>query len=374
MALYRLVVGERQSVMHQFGPRANAPQRRRPDHVPGASAAVLYDPIARPDVVQQEVTERADSFITEFRRDPECAAVNQCAGRGGDYGGCVTDCAPYLIKQRLAATDCVVDGAAARRPCGSHEISERLHIGAVVLRISDLIKSRDRSAQRVVFHRPSVTVKGIGDPHFVEVGVSGERYQTGMLVLPPGTSDAQIVVSFDHRNLDDGPLEGCGLVIPDVYEGAIGDALHEAIADYVKSRAESPDVFQRGVVQALLDGGGNGPQLNQRLSARRIDKSAHGQVAGPQFTDLADAATLRVLVAVGATRRIIGGPEPVLRGFKLIKDEFVILERAVRNRLSFALVYWRAPGAKPIEQVVSEHVQVGRRSFLYINETFDRIR
>jgi hypothetical protein len=96
--------------------------------------------------------------------------------------------------------------------------------------------------------------------------------------------------------------------------------------------------------------------LNQRLSAWRVFKVAAGQVAGPQFTDLADASALRVLVAVGATRSVIGRPQPVIRRFELIKDELVILERAVRNRLSRALINGDAPVAEPIEQVVGEDV------------------
>src|SRR5215510_8424373 len=181
-----------------------------------------------------------------------------------------------------------------------------------------------------------------------------------MLVLPPEARDAQIVAGFDHRNLDDGSLEARGLVISNVYDCVIGDALYEAVADDVESCAESPDVFERGIVQALLDVSGNGPQLNQRLSARRVDKGAIGQVAGPEFTNLADAAALRVLVAVRATRSVVGRPQPVIHRFKLIEDELVVLERAVRNWLSSALIYGSAPGAKPIEQIVGEDVQVGR--------------
>src|SRR6266508_2172747 len=110
------------------------------------------------------------------------------------------------------------------------------------------------------------------------------------------------------------------------------------------------------------------------MSARRVDKYAAGQVAGPQFPDLADAPALRVLVAVAAARSVVGGPQPVLRRFKLIEDELVILERAVRNRLSRALIYGGALGAVPIEQIVGGDIQVGRRSFLYIIEPFDGIR
>src|SRR5215510_7707021 len=152
-----------------------------------------------------------------------------------------------------------------------------------------------------------------------------------MLVFPSEASDAQRIASLGHRNLDDGPLEARGLVIPNGDEGVTFNALHEAIADGVESCAESSDVFARSFVQALLHWSGNSPKLNQRLSARRVE----------------------------------GRPQPVLRSFKLLEDELVILERAVRNRLSIALIYGGAPGAKPVEQIVGEDVQVGRRSILY---------
>src|SRR5215510_6634310 len=186
-----------------------------------------------------------------------------------------------------------------------------------------------------------------------------------MLVFPSEASDAQRIASLGHRNLDDDPLEARGLVIPNGDEGVTFNALHEAIADGVETCAESSDVFARSFVQALLHWTGNGPLLNQRLSARRVDKDTVGQVAGPQLTDLADASGIRVLVAVSAALSVVGRPQPVLRSFTLLEDELVILERAVRNRLSIALIYGGAPGPKPVEQIVGEDVQVGRRSILY---------
>src|SRR5262245_38500444 len=71
-----IVDSARPPVVHQLGMRAEAPQRRSSQHGPRSRAAVLYDPVTRPDVVQQEVAERADSLVAESRRDNERAAVD----------------------------------------------------------------------------------------------------------------------------------------------------------------------------------------------------------------------------------------------------------------------------------------------------------
>src|SRR5215510_1077578 len=95
VTLDRIVDSSRQSVMYQLGTRAEAPQRRSSHHVPRACAAVLDDPVACPDVVQQEVAERADSLVAESRRDGERATVDHRARSGGDYRWRVTKIARY---------------------------------------------------------------------------------------------------------------------------------------------------------------------------------------------------------------------------------------------------------------------------------------
>src|SRR5262249_37306754 len=90
-----IVDSTRQPVVHQLWARAEAPQRRSSHHVPRAFAAILGDPVARPDVVQQEVAERADSLVAESRRDGERATVDHRARSGGDYRWRVTDRARY---------------------------------------------------------------------------------------------------------------------------------------------------------------------------------------------------------------------------------------------------------------------------------------
>src|SRR5262249_19223101 len=171
--------------------------------------------------------------------------------------------------------------------------------------------------------------------------------------------------SLDHRYLDEGPHETGGLSIPNGDECVTVNALHEAVADGVEGCAESPDVFERGVVQALLDGGRDRPQLNQRLSARRVDEDAAGQMSGPQLRDLAEASDIRLIVAIGTTRGVVGRPESIVHGFDFIEDELVVLERSVRNRRRHALIYGGALDAEPVEQIVGETVQVGRGSVCY---------
>src|SRR5262249_52437886 len=158
----------------------------------------------------------------------------------------VTERARPLRKQSLSASDGGGDGTASRRSGGSHEIGEGLHIIAIVLRVSDRIEGGDRSAQGVVLNTSTIAIKGIGDPHFVEVGVTRERLQTGVLVLPTEAGAAQRVAGLDHRNLNEGPHETCRLGIPNRDECVTVNTLDEAIADGVESRAEGPDVFERG--------------------------------------------------------------------------------------------------------------------------------
>src|SRR5262245_12764954 len=95
VTLYRIVDSTRQPVVHQLGTRAEAPQRRSSHHVPRACAAVLDNPVASPDVVQQEVAERADSLVAESRRDGERATVDHRAWSGGDNRRRVTEIACY---------------------------------------------------------------------------------------------------------------------------------------------------------------------------------------------------------------------------------------------------------------------------------------
>ena len=57
------------------------------------------------------------------------------------------------------------------------------------------------------------------------------------------------------------PLKSVWLVAPNLGEFTVGDGLDEAVADDVESRSKGPDVFERGVVQALLYGGRRAPAV-----------------------------------------------------------------------------------------------------------------
>src|SRR5262245_25134880 len=303
VALDCIVEGERQSVVHQLGPRADAPERRSSYHVPRCRAAVLDDPVASPDVVQQEVTERADYLAAEGRRDDERATVNNGACRDGGKLGGVTDRARPLREQSLATSDSGGDRAAARRPGLSHELGESLHVIAVIFRVSCRrpIECGGRSAQRVVLHQSIAAVEGIGDPHLVEVSVAGEGLQAGVLSLPPEATGSRQSAGLGHPNLDARPREAGRLLKPIGLNVVAVDALYEAIADGVEAGAESPGVLRAdvGYVQGLHDGGRKGPKLNQRpvLVARWFGKDAVDSIPGPEFPGLAAAADHRVIVA-----------------------------------------------------------------------------
>ncbi len=64
------------------------------------------------------------------------------------------------------------------------------------------------------------------------------------------------------------PWKPDGWSILNLFDFTVGDGLDEAVADDVESRSKGPDVFERGVVQTLLYGGGERPQLNQRTTWR----------------------------------------------------------------------------------------------------------
>src|SRR5262249_1252227 len=191
------------------------------------------------------------------------------------------------------------------------------------------------------------------------------RRSSDLLILPTEARAPRCSASLDHRNLDEGPHETGRLGITNGDECVTVNALHEAVANGVEGRAESPDVFERGVVQALLDGGRDRPQLDQRLSARGVDEDAAGQVPGPQLTDLAEASDIRVIVAIATTRGVVGGPKSISHGFDFIEDELVVLERSIRNRRRHALIYGGTLGPETVEQIVGETVQVGRGSVCY---------
>src|SRR4030095_9318324 len=353
VALDRIVEAERQSVMHQLGPCADAPERGSSHHVPGAGAAVLDDAVTRPDVVQQEVTERADYLAAEGSRDGERAPINHGARSDGGKLRRVTDRARYLREQSLAVIDLGGDRAAARRPELSHELGESPYIITFVFRIGDGIEGGDRSAHRAVLHPSGAVVERIGEPHLVEVSVAGEGLQAGVLVLYPEATGSRQSVGLGHPNIDARPYEACRLGKPTGLNVVAVDGLYEAIADDAEGSAESPGVLRGDDVQVLHDGGREGPELNQRpvLVARRFGKDAVDGIPGPEFPELAAAADDRVVVAYAATPLVVGRPESISDGFDLIEDEQVVLKRAARNRVRHAFIYGIAQCAEPVEQV-----------------------
>src|SRR5262245_18916437 len=95
VTLYRIVDSTRQPVMHQLGAHAETPQQKSSHHVPRACAAVLDDPVARPDVMQQKVAEQTDSLVAKSRRDSERTTVDHRARSSNDNRRRVTEIACY---------------------------------------------------------------------------------------------------------------------------------------------------------------------------------------------------------------------------------------------------------------------------------------
>src|SRR5262245_3472391 len=113
VALNGLVEGEREAVVHQLGTCPDTPERRRPDHVARGLAPVLNDPIARSDIVQEEIAEWADNLVAESGRNPHGAPIDEGACRSSSDRRSVTDRTCCLLKQSLTTK-----GGCGDRPTG----------------------------------------------------------------------------------------------------------------------------------------------------------------------------------------------------------------------------------------------------------------
>jgi hypothetical protein len=183
------------------------------------------------------------------------ALVDRRARSGGVYRRRVAERAPYLRKQSLAASDGGGDRATARRPELPNELGESLHVSAIVFRVSDRIEGGDRSTKGVILRISPAAVEDVGDAHLVEVGVAGEGYQTGVLILKPEATGANGSAGLDHRNLDDSSYKAGRLAKSYIIDGVAVNTLYEAIAEEAEGGAESPGVLigKAGDAQGLLD-------------------------------------------------------------------------------------------------------------------------
>src|SRR2546426_1035274 len=110
----------------------------------------------------------------------------------------VAGCTPDLIEQDrpLLCVGRVRQLRISRRRLrGSHKTSEAIDIGQAV-RSRGVFWIWDRVAQRGHFGGHQTA----GDAHFVEVGVSGERQQAGMLILPAKSSNPIRTGCFKNGN------------------------------------------------------------------------------------------------------------------------------------------------------------------------------
>jgi hypothetical protein len=85
-----------------------------------------------------------------------------------------------------------------------------------------------------------IRLKAVSDAHLIEVGVTGERQQARMLVLPTEPSYAHLSGGFYDRNVEnlsaDFPMRRFALLFKEIHEGLIGQRLDEAIPNRFRER------------------------------------------------------------------------------------------------------------------------------------------
>jgi hypothetical protein len=79
-----------------------------------------------------------------------------------------------------------------------------------------------------------VRLEAVGNAHFVEISIAGEREQAGVLILPAETAYAHLSGRFHdghEENLAaDFPMRGFALLLREIGEGLVGDGLHKAVS------------------------------------------------------------------------------------------------------------------------------------------------
>src|SRR5260370_27785657 len=100
-----------------------------------------------------------------------------------------------------------------------------------------------------------VGLEAAGDPHFVEIGVSGEGQKTGLLIFPAEAADGGLAGSFDDGNMQglatDLVVVLLALLGGEVNESLIGDSFDKTVAQNIERYAESAEFF--GVWDAVLN-------------------------------------------------------------------------------------------------------------------------
>src|SRR5262245_41493384 len=146
-----------------------------------------------------------DGSVGQSVRNGERATVNRRARGRRDNGSDVTNIAAYLVKFLFTEVRIRRDQPTWRRLCGSHKVGECLNVCAIVFRfwhgVIDCAKS-DELALRRIFNRKERT----RDAHFVEISVTGKRYQTAVLTFPSKPANAGGAIAFEDSHLGSGAL------------------------------------------------------------------------------------------------------------------------------------------------------------------------
>src|SRR5216684_3968214 len=217
---------------------------------------------------------------------------------------------------------------------GAHKTSEMIDIGeAIGARL--VIGLTDGVAKVGDF----VGLEAAGDPHFVEISVSGEGQKTGLLIFPAEAADGGLAGSFDDGNMQglatDLVVVLLALLGGEVNESLIGDSFDKTVAQNIERYAESADFF--GVWDAFLNfraGEGSirtdGAVVHERATFDDLRSASNGDigiyelamgaaVAHAKFADLAGAARGGILVTLAAGLRVVERAQAVGDGFRFLE-------------------------------------------------------
>ena len=296
------------------------------------------DPVAGPDVVEEEVAEGVERALAQFGGDGEQAAVDLRARRRGRERARVAARAADAVEEprtpprrggarqhrvprrRLGRADeageviDVVEPIRARLAVG---------LGGVVAEVRDLV--REQAAR---------------DPHLVEVGVPRERQQARVLILPAEAPDPGLPRGLDDRD-DEGLSVDAAVSLPllparEVEQRLVGHALDEPVAQEIERDPRRADGLAVGHALVDLGVGGGRARADRAIVDERAPGDDHGAardrdlgvleravgtaVADAQLGDLARAARGRVLVALAARLGVVERAQPVLDGLELVED------------------------------------------------------
>lgn len=145
MTQNRFSEGQRFAVMHEPRPGAHAPERRSPQFGARGLTTVLDYPVARADVMQQEVAEWSNNLEAKIIRHVELSAVDGCRWPRRENGRNMADTAtvrhaghvdenlPARLNVRYEAR-IVLDVLVLRRSFRrSHKLGEGIDIALLIL-------------------------------------------------------------------------------------------------------------------------------------------------------------------------------------------------------------------------------------------------